>query len=149
MNIRLGTDGIDFINIYSKASTPVGRYLSNWSKGEFHTLHGDFKSIEGLIYYMGSFDPKLRDLYGYEAKKYGQSVDKGHRSNTMVFRTVVQHAMMEKWLAMEEDMKNTLCYGRYTELPLVHYYEYGGNRITVPEWDWQIKLWEKFRKEEC
>lgn len=140
-----GEDGIDFINIYSKGKTKIGRELSNFSLYRIPTIYGVFYSIEGLIFYMGSHDEKLKTLYGFEAKKYGESVDKGFRLNEDKFRTIIVDAMNFKWKSLNYKMKKELIEGKYKDLPLVHFYEYGGKRIAVPKWDWQIKEWEKIR----
>lgn len=38
-----GVDGVDFINIYSKADTLLGRRLSNWAKHDIDISLGKFK----------------------------------------------------------------------------------------------------------
>lgn len=140
-------DGIDHINIYSKAITPIGRILSNWSPCEIHNEYGSFRCLEGLIFYMGSYDPVLKNLLGYEAKKYGESVDKGRRIKEEDFRNIIIKAMKQKWEQIPYALKVELCIGRFAKLPLTHYYEYQGKRIVPDKWAWQIEEWEKLRKE--
>lgn len=136
-----GVDGVDFINIYSKGDTKLGRFLSNWSRTHMELSIGHFNSIEGLIFYLGSFDDSLRSLYGYEAKKKGETCDKGVRLPEDIFRRIIVEGMKSKILESEylEEFKEST-------LPFVHYYEYSGRRIVPTKWLWQIEAWEQLRE---
>ena len=136
-------DGITHINIYSKANTQLGRYMSNWTKDYINTELGEFDSIEGLIYYMGSFDPKLRRLSGFEAKEYGEKVDRGIRLPTDIFRGIIVGAMENKVLG-NNHLHSLL---KASTLPLTHYYTYGNKVIEIPKWQWQVAEWDIIRKE--
>ena len=129
----IGEDGVDFINIYSKGKTEVGRELSNWALHPINISIGKFSSIEGLIFFLGSFDDDLRGLYGFYAKQLGEKRDREIRLPEDVFRGYIIEAM--KCIAPN------IIIGE--KLPLVHYYEYGGKRIVPKKWLWQVELWEK------
>lgn len=139
-----GIDGVNFINIWSKADTKIGRALSNFTPCQLMTIFGTFRSIEGLIYYMGSQDEQLRFMVGAEAKKYGQSVDKGYRHKPEIFKDIIIEAMKQKWSGINPDVKSLL-HKEFKDLPLVHYYEYSGRRIVPEGWSWQIQAWEDIR----
>lgn len=136
-------DGITHINIYSKGKTELGRKLSNWSHTYIETSIGGFDSIEGLIFYLGSFDERLRKLSGYNAKKLGEELDRGIRLPEDVFRRLVVEAMKRK---VEADNQLETFLKRST-LPLTHYYCYGGKVINISKWQWQIDEWEKIRQQ--
>lgn len=134
-------DGITHINIYSKGQTQLGRYMSNWTKDYINTELGEFDSIEGLIYYMGSFDPKLKNLSGFEAKEYGEKADRGIRLPQDIFRRIIVDAMENKILANN----HLLSLLKQSTLPFTHYYTYGNKIIEIPKWQWQVEEWEKLR----
>lgn len=143
-NIQIGQDGEDFINIYSRGITPLGRFLSNFTSVDdvIQTEVGNFKSIEGLIFYLGSFDSKLRKLSGFEAKRYGESADRGIRLPEDIFRNIIIEAMENKLFSAKFDIFDTFL---KSTLPFVHYYEYNNKRIEPKKWLWQIEEWEKLR----
>src|SRR5690606_38009971 len=74
-------DGVDHINIWTRAKTPLGRMLSNLSPLHLiHPKYGRFDTAEGLWYYLstGKIYEQLRDLNGFEAKKLGRTLKKFH-----------------------------------------------------------------------
>jgi hypothetical protein len=147
----IGKDGVDFINIYSKGKTDLGKYLTNWATQDIQISIGKFKSIEGLIFFLGSFDNELRSLSGFNAKKRGEELDRGIRLPEDVFRGYIKEAMRDvaKQLAITPGIIRTTAY-KVTDhnLPLVHYYEYGDKRVVPKKWLWQIEAWEQILKEE-
>lgn len=140
-----GLDGVDHVNIWSKGDTKIGRELSNFAPCHIYSQFGSFRSIEGLIYYMGSHDEQLRFMHGFEAKKRGQAVDKGYRHKPEVFRDIIIEAMEQKWKGIDPKIRNTLK-EKFDKLPLVHYYEYAGKRIVSHTWLWQVEEWERIRR---
>lgn len=81
------TDGVDHINVYSRARTKAGKLLSNFAhtpidlSGEDlpYGINGPFASIEALWYAARlRGEPKavdrLRGLHGFEAKKVGRDL---------------------------------------------------------------------------
>ena len=74
MNVE--EDGITHVNIYSQGKTKLGKWLSNFSHTPIDTEDGHFESIEGYWYWLVTDNINkdiLRGLYGYEAKKPGES----------------------------------------------------------------------------
>lgn len=140
-----GVDGVDFINIYSKADTLLGRRMSNWARHDIDTSLGRFKSIEGLIFFLGSFNNDLRLLYGYEAKSKGEKLDRGIRLPEDIFRGYILEAMHDIAPSLPHDE----CFRVVEEnIPLVHYYEYNGKRIVPTKWLWQVEEWNSLLKKE-
>lgn len=137
-------DGITHINIYSKAQTTLGRALSNWTPCTINTSIGQFRSIEGLIFYLGSFDERLRDVVGFEAKQLGEQLDRGIRLPEDVFRRIVTEGMYSKIEHLTPEFQKQF---KFSKLPFTHYYTYGNKVIDIPKWEWQIKVWEKIREE--
>lgn len=136
-------DGVTHINIYSKGQTLLGQSLSNWSDCRIEISIGYFRTIEGLIFYLGSFDEALRFATGTRAKQYGERNDKGIRLPEDIFKRFIVEAM---WAKVEKDpgLKQALI---YSTLPFDHYYIFNGKKIRPENWAWQIEEWEKIRKE--
>lgn len=143
MNFDPKEEGITHINIYSKAQSPLGRYLSNFDRCHINTALGEFASIEGLIYYMGSFDERMRDVSGLNAKSIGEVVDRKIRLPEDVFKRIIVEAMWNKVHA-NDHLKSLL---KDCTLPLTHYYVYGNKIVHVPKWDWQVDEWNNIRKQ--
>lgn len=138
-----GKDGIDHINIYSQGKTELGIWLSNFSYCNIELSIGNFKSIEGLIYFLGSFDESLRSLYGYKAKSEGQKLDRNIRLPKDIFQNYIKMAMEQK-LKSNSDLSLKFI---FSELPFTHYYNYKGKIVVPRGWNWQIEYWEKLRKD--
>lgn len=137
-------DGITHINIYSKGNTTLGRALSNWTPCTIKTSIGEFRSIEGLIFYLGSFNEKLRTVVGYETKELGEKVDRGIRLPDDIFRRIVVEGMKSKLEALVPSLRNQFYRDK---LPFTHYYRYGNKIIEIPKWQWQVEAWEELRSQ--
>jgi hypothetical protein len=136
-------DGITHINIYSKAQTPLGRALSNWTPCTIETSIGQFRSIEGLIFFLGSFDDRLREVVGFEAKQLGEELDRGIRLPEDVFKKIVKEGMASKINHLTPEFRKQF---KYSKLPFTHYYTYGNKVINIPKWQWQVEEWENLRQ---
>jgi hypothetical protein len=135
-------DGIDHINIYSKGHTLLGRALSNWDECHIEISIGFFRTIEGLIFYLGSFDERLRHCTGFEAKKLGEKVDRKIRLPEDVFKRFIIAAMYRK-VENDDGLRSALI---NSDLPFDHYYNFSGKIIRPTKWMWQVEEWEKIRK---
>jgi O-acetyl-ADP-ribose deacetylase (regulator of RNase III) len=139
-------DGFDHINTYSKGKTTLGRFLTNFSRSPFTCEDGHFDSIEGYWYWLGSSkDEKaepLRRMSGFEAKKFGREIGCLDWIEGDVFKNKIKAAMKHKILAnpiMLLDFKKS-------KLPFVHYYDYGGKIVKVPQVDWIMEHLEFLRE---
>ena len=138
-------DGINHINIYSKGNTLLGRFLTNFSRSPFSCEDGDFESIEGYWYWLGSSkDEKaepLRKLVGFEAKKIGRELGcpdwvEGDEFERKIIKAIRNKIISNK--SMCEEFKRS-------ELPFVHYYNYGGKVVKVSNADWIMEGLEAIR----
>lgn len=130
-------EGLTHINAYSKSNTALGRALSNFAKTPFTCEHGDFNSIEGYWYWL-SCPPgereELRHLYGYKAKQRGRVLRGNDWPQDETFRSRIRSAITAK-IQQHPDIRQMLV---ESDLPIVHYYNYGG-KICVPadgQWIW-------------
>ena len=123
-------DGVHHINVYSKGKTEIGRWLSNFSYSPIQTKNGNFKSIEGYWYWITTLNDRLRELHGFPAKKLGKESEKILEVSDEIFKQKIKDAIdiklkiNPKWVAEK------------VNLPLTHYYEYGGKRIEKQEYNW-------------
>lgn len=140
-------EGITHINIYSKSSLWLGRELSNFSKYKIVTEDGEFSSIEGYWFWLGTGDEKLRNMYGYEAKKYGSSLVRTITiESEEVFQNKIKSAIKYK-LTKNLKLRRSLM---RSKLPLTHYYYYGtvnSAKVVDAGYKWIIEYIEEIRKE--
>jgi hypothetical protein len=116
-------DGITHINIYSKSALPLGRALSNFFASTFiHPKYGKFKSVEGFYYWLltGKIFNELKELVGYEAKKFGESKEPAIKRDKK-FKEEIQEAIGLK-IIQNDYIQNLLI---KSSLPFAHYYYYG------------------------
>ncbi|HVI42712.1 MAG TPA: hypothetical protein VM577_19020 [Anaerovoracaceae bacterium] len=142
-------DGITHINVYSKAKTSLGLFLSNFTEIELETDEGDFKSVEAYWYYLSC--PKdhpqveeLKNLSGYPAKKLGREIrgkdyDADKDSSFQEKIKKVLRYKIENSTLRKEFAKSTL--------PFTHYYVYEGKASEPTEGKWQIEFFEELRQE--
>lgn len=125
-------DGETHINIYSKGVTEVGRWLSNFTYSPIKTEDGLFCSVEGYWYWLSSRNEELRSLCGFSAKKIGKESDRIIELEDKDFKDKIRKALDIKlrsralWIAKE------------VNLPLQHYYNYGGKIIHKEEHNWIV-----------
>ncbi|ANA49207.1 hypothetical protein PMW_82 [Pseudomonas phage phiPMW] len=114
-------DGVTHINVYSKARTSLGRFLSNFALSPF-TLkdHGSFESVEGYWYWLatGCKHEHLRLLHGYEAKAAGKKLERVEIDD---FEGKIKLAIRQKLLTHRVYLSQLIA----SDLPLTHYYYYG------------------------
>lgn len=141
------SDGIDHINVYSKAKTQLGRNLSNFAHLPFnHPKHGFFASMEAYWYWVktGMKHNNLRRLYGLSAKTAGIREDIV-KIDSALFMDLICDGLRLKILqntSLRDALKNS-------NLPLRHYYVYGTNPSVVREKkddQWQMTCLEEIRQ---
>jgi hypothetical protein len=136
-------DGIDHINVYSQGKTLLGRFLSNWTQCDLDMDEdGNFQSVEGYWYWLGTKDDRFRALYGYTAKKLGKEVPKTIHLPTEKFQERIKLAIRRKIVSVGsayEDFKRSV-------LPFTHYYVYGGV-VKEAGYVWITDFLEELRKE--
>lgn len=142
-----GKDGIDFINIYSKGATLLGKWMTNFAYSPFiidiDGEHHQFSSVEGLWYWLLTVDDSLKNCYGYEAKNRGKEILKQKQAIQPPNREeIVKKAIDEKIKNNPEKMRELA----ESVLPFTHFYEYGAKRIDVKH-EWITLHWEERRKQ--
>lgn len=137
-------DGISHINIYSKANTELGKFLSNFSDCYVNTEDGVFRTVEGYWYWLGCKDDRLRNTNGWKSKSLGRELRVSDWNNDPEFERKIAFAITMKILSSDW-CKSQLIY--YDPLPLFHYYCYGGKVIMVKEGLWIINLIDHIRSE--
>lgn len=134
-------DGLNHLNVWSQAKTPLGRWLSNFTYSPFtHPMYGRFASVEAYWYWVasGRTQNQLRPLYGVSAKKVGIQIERVPMEEGD-FHDAVTEAFVVK-LATYPDMMNMLA---DNTLPLKHYFNYAGRIIDqTSRHGWQLERWE-------
>lgn len=140
MNYELiSYDGIDHINIYSKGKTKLGRLLSNFASTPVDTVDGTFNSIEGYWYWLGCGARELRQLTGWEAKKFGRLMNAADYNDDPQFKLKIAVALLTKLIQNKELFEMF----KGNELPFKHYYVYGDKVVIEPkEGKWILEVWE-------
>jgi len=144
-----GEDGVTHINIYSKAKTNLGKFLSNFAYTPIEIPnHGNFKSIEGYWYWLITRDNRLKELHGYKAKQLGReltvfdlfSTKRFLEENSEEFKNCIKEAITIK-LDTFPGFKKEL---QVSTLPFCHYYEYSGKRVDAG-YEWIVEFIEEIR----
>lgn len=138
-------DGVEFINIYTKAKTELGKKLSHFSHTPFtHPLHGTFYTLEGFWHWYKSIvrPDQLRYMNGPKARDLGKKLECEWRGD---FKDAIFIATFCK-IEQNPDLKAAFL---KTELPFDHYYLHGprGQRITIrpPASLWLCEMMQKIR----
>lgn len=137
-------DGVTHINIYSKAQTELGKFLTNFSYSPIDTEDGYFASIEAYWYWLGTTHPekdKLRKLSGFKAKQIGRDLKALDWQDSPEFKRKICTAISIKLL-------NSSFLHEFTNSKLIfcHYYNYGGKVVEPNEGKWVIEHIEKLRQ---
>lgn len=138
-------DGVDHLNIYSKANTWLGKELSNFAKYDLNLPEGSFKSVEGYWYYLGNPDERLKNLHGYQAKKLGESLERVIILPEHIFIDKIKDALDYKILNNQFLLEGL----QKCKLPLQHYYYYGTiekPKIVDAGYKWIIDYLESFKE---
>ena len=135
-------DGVDHINIYSQARTPVGRWMSNFAEQDITTEDGPFASIEAYWYWLGTGDERLRKLGGFAAKQLGKQLPRTRELTEEEFRAKIKRALSVKAEGRPDFVKAL----RDNPLPLAHYYVFQGF-VKPAGYDWLVEWWEQLREE--
>lgn len=135
-------DGTTHINIYSKANTALGVFLSNFTQFPLVTEDGYFESIEGYWYWLISGDDNLRELHGNAAKKYGKTVSSGDwlKKDTDINK-------IKRTIKLKIDNSEYKDEFYNSTLPFTHYYVYEGKIHYNSRSDWFVEHMEALREQ--
>lgn len=133
------TEGIDFINAYSKSNLAIGRMMSNFYHYEIKTDYGVFQSVEALYHYLllPNIPEKeiLKSLYGYQAKPTGNTLFSqfGVIQPIKNFNEVILQSCKQKMLA------NIFMFvPKFKTLSIVHFYNYYGKIVVPKNCEWWV-----------
>lgn len=132
------------INVYSRGLSELGRGLSNLSECNIeHPYFGHFRTLEGLWFYMKTDfkDDQFRILKGVAARDLGKSMP---TEPYPLFNKMFKLGMLEK-LERNPKLQQQLI---ANELPLTHYYSYGGGKKiqVLDRHQWQLDFWLLLRQ---
>lgn len=141
-------DGITHINIYSAGHTELGQELSHFRRRPIvHPMFGHFDSNEGLWYWTGRRDDRLRHLSGFQAKQLGRSLPKVVELPEEEFQHIINLGNQAK-LDTYPQIKQTLL---ESVLPLTHYYAKAYNGVMTVKApagsEWILAFFEQVRFE--
>ena len=141
-------DGTTHINIYSQGRTSLGRALSNFADTPIDSVDGPFRSIEGYWYWLNAQDDRreaLRDMAGFEAKKYGREIRCEDWNDAPLFKLKIYNAMLTKMILhpniLEEFKKN--------KLPFRHYYIFKSKVVEPADGKWILDMWTFLQGQLC
>ena len=129
MKINPNNDGVDHINVYSNGKTELGRMFSNFYRFPIMTKDGYFNSVESYWFWLGISSEyqnrdQLRNLSGYEAKKFGTQLREFYPAKDPDFEDKIIRAI---WYKVK---RNAFMFKEeYRELPLAHYYVLQNGKI--------------------
>ncbi len=136
-------DGYSHINIYSKGSTALGRFLSNFSDCHVITEDGYFRTIEGYCYWLSTKHEPLRDFPGWQAKQVGRKLRGLDWNDTPGFQDKILKAILYKIMS-HNNMKDLFI---KSNLPFYHYYVYNEKVVEVKDGIWIISFIDWLRTE--
>ena len=131
-------DGISHINIYSKGRTALGRWMTNFAYTPVILPQGEFNSLEGYWYWLGTRDERLRKLSGFSAKQLGRALPSKKIPN---FQELIKEAMLIKLNSYPRWKSQFM----QSTLPFKHYYVFN-NRVVNAGFQWIVDEWERLRK---
>lgn len=139
-------EGLDYINVYSKAKTQLGKRLSHLTVYPTeHPRFGRFDTMEGFWYYLatGMVYERFRTMSGFEAKAAGKEA----KSIPMPeFEDEIRYANCLKLYTHRHILNDLLD----STLPLVHFYCYRNHNGAVVRPAnrsvWLMKFFEQIRE---
>lgn len=136
-------DGVTHINIFSKAKTELGRWMTNFARQKVVCpRHGEFESIEGFWYWLktGKQHDILRELSGADAKNEGKRYARVEMSEHEFNRQIL--LMINKKIRGNPEMRMKLA---NCTLPFTHYYVYNGV-VKQAGYEWITEHWDRIRR---
>lgn len=121
------SEGKTYINLNQKSNSEIGQFLCNLTEVDILTHDGNFKSIEGYIYFLFLKDNKLRDMSGWKAKGYASKKIKLPKEFSPATLLKIKSALADKIIfgGFQEKIKNST-------LPFKLYWEFKGKIYYPP-----------------
>jgi hypothetical protein len=145
---RPENDGTTHINVYSKANTDLGRFLSNFSGPPVDTDDGTFRTVEGYWQWLRTPEDwagreAFREADGWEAKRLSKRVKDECEDRPKVdraFKRKIGRAILDKILKSGY----TDAFAE-SELPFEHYYVFGDRQVRGSH-QWLMGVLEHIRE---
>lgn len=144
MQAPTGKDGEDHINIWDRATTPMGKLLANRTELKFtHEIFGNFSNVEAFWYYIRSEerDDRIRVMTGEAVRRFAGKL---HTVRVPNFKAIIMDTNWQK-ITQYPDLAQSI---KESELPFECYYYYkrnGGVRIRPSFAFWLIKGFDEIR----
>lgn len=130
-------DGIDYINVYSKGKTELGRLLSNFTYTPFTYKCSYYSSVEAFWYCCTTGKYKhISRLSGWRAKYQGNLLP---QLNPEPSRDTLKKVYLSK-IRSTPFIESELLRNK---LPFAHYYEFSGVRKSADKYLWTADLWRE------
>lgn len=154
----MSKDGVDYINVYSKGDTTLGRLLSNFAHTKIDVDGVVFESVESWWYWvkMNNINSSLLLPIFTEGQLTEIQAKRGKEAKVF-FRSLYEDESFEFNPSKEELKKIYLLkleQHQYikkllldSNLPFTHYYVMGDKKIEATSFLWTAKLWEEIREE--
>ncbi len=155
---RQETEGIHYVNVYSKSNTTLGRLLSNFAATKITIDNQVFESVESWWYFtkMTKINnaflvpvfseehlEEIKKKPGFLAKKYFRELFKEDSLQYNPSKKDLKKAYICK-LEQHPQIKELLLENK---LPFKHYYIMGGKKIEADEYKWTVDLWDEIKQE--
>lgn len=137
-------DGIDHINIWEKADTELGRFLSHGSNNDFnHSQLGRFNNMEALWHYVQSEerDDRIRNMRGRYLKNFSRQLTPLRVSN---FKAIIMDSNYQRIRQYEPMVELIVA----TDLPFDCYYVNHDSKLRIRPvfFKWLILGFEEIRR---
>ena len=136
-------DGIDHINIWTKARTPLGKQLSNLAYKDFtHPRYGYFNTMEGFWHWLatGKQHEIFRSVSGFKAKTESKNYNK---VNNPDFEKEICEALTCRFNEHRDMLFNFVD----SHLPFKHYFVYGDRvQDQTEKYQWMIDYYHEYRE---
>lgn len=168
VDYRACDDGETHINIYSKGSTELGRFLSNFTRRPVVTKYGTFQSLEGLYHFRRASDAlynsevgttkhyarldELRHVSGAIAQEVGRKIRADFQRDGLRYSDLDEEFFSDFREALRAKIAGSDYAKAFDEstLPFTHYYIIkGGGIYHHPRFDWLSTMLEEIRDERC
>lgn len=147
-------DGITHINIYTRGSTQIGRFLTNLSGYRIYssTFDKSFPTVEHLWFWLKTNDDRILEVGNpFNIKPFIKNNKIIILNNIPDFKKIIIKSFVQKLKNLSNNDKELFNLFYESTLPFTHYYFYGEKEnakvIEQPQHEWQVKAWERIRHE--
>jgi hypothetical protein len=128
----------------------LGQFLSNfYDCGEIITEDGPFRTIEGYWHWLSCGSDALREMEGWQAKDYAKDFPEDSfppypNMSIFEFKRKILTAIGIKIVSNQNACKLLVA---TKDLPLYHYYVYGGKVVEPKDCEWMVDFITQVRSD--